>query len=362
MIESREGTVKKIMRDLPDVQEIEVEVGREQAKAVCYPPLTGPVAVGDRVLLNTTAVRLELGSGGRHFVMANLSRPERELGAGAGHIMKLRYTPMQARVLSAEEEGSPHREAIESFSNLGGAPVVIGALHSMVAPVCASIKWIRPATRIVYVMTDGASLPIAFSKTVRDLKERKIIEATVTSGNAFGGDVETVTKHSALAAARAALAADVIMVAMGVGIVGTGTRLGNAGVEVGEWVNAAAALKGEPVVVPRMSFADPRSRHIGLSHHTVTALNEVALARANVAMPELAPEQKQIVLDQIAASRIKERHAIIETDGTVVFEAMREFGIRVTTMGRGPEDDPVFFLACGAAARVVSIIARADHN
>jgi len=362
MIESKEGVVSRILSDGDEMQELDVEVGGRHAKAICYPPLTGSVAVGDKVLLNTTAVRLDLGSGGRHFVMANLSSPEHRMSEGAGHIMKLRYTPSQARVLCAEEEGSPHRAAIEAFSDLGGTPVVIGGLHSMVAPVCAAIKSMRQDLRIVYIMTDGACLPLAFSRTVRDLKDKQIISATVTCGNAFGGDLETVTKFSALAAARAALGADVIMVAMGVGIAGTGTRLGNAGLEVGEWVNAVAALKGEPVVVPRLSFADQRKRHVGISHHTITALSEVALARATITLPKLPPEQSDVVKRQIAASDLYEDHSIYEADGSVAIEALQANGFRVTTMGRGPEDDPAFFLACGSAAQFVCMIAGADRN
>ncbi len=352
MIELREGKVIDILRDDGDAVELLVECGGKQVKAVCYPPLTGPVSLGDSLLLNTTAVRLELGSGGRHFVVANLSKPEKELPPSHGHIMKLRYTPSQCRAACAEEEGSPHRAAIESFNSLAGAPVIIGGLHSMIAPVCAALKSARPETNIVYIMTDGACLPLAFSRTARALKDKGIISATVTCGNAFGGDIETVTKFSALAAARSALAADAIVVAMGVGIAGTGTRLGHAGLEVGEWINAAAALGGTPVVVPRLSFADERDRHRGVSHHTLTALAVAALARARVALPLLPPDQASLIKQQLAESGAAARHDIVEADGSAAVPALEKAGIRVTTMGRGPDADPAFFLACGAAAAV----------
>jgi hypothetical protein len=351
MIQIREGTVKEILFESADLQELLVECGGGLSKAVCYPPLTGRASAGDRVLLNTTAVALDLGSGGRHFVIANLSNPVRDMSGPGGHIMKLRYTPLQCRVFSAEEEGSPHRTAIESFTDLGGVPVVIGGLHSMVAPVCAAMKKLRGKIRIVYVMTDGACLPAAFSGTVRALKEKGIIAGTVTCGNAFGGDLEAVTKYSALAAARAALGADVIVAAMGVGIAGTGTRLGHTGTEVGELVNAVAALKGRAVVVPRMSFADPRARHAGISHHTITALVEIALARATVAVPALPEDWEKVVEKQLVESGITDKHDVFTADGAVAIEALCEVGMRVTTMGRGPDDDPAFFLACGAAAR-----------
>src|ERR1700712_5707096 len=67
-------------------------VGAERAYVLTQ--LTGPVAVGDRVVVNTTAVELGLGSGGWHIVHWNLTRgPWSE--PGAGHLMKLRYTSLQ---------------------------------------------------------------------------------------------------------------------------------------------------------------------------------------------------------------------------------------------------------------------------
>ena len=104
-----EGTVSSVKQESAGAQEIIVDCGGKKAAAVAYTGLTGMVRKGDRVLLNITAVRLGLGSGGRHFVMANLSRPAdaaEEPGPAGGHIMKLRYTPLQCRVHSGEEEDS----------------------------------------------------------------------------------------------------------------------------------------------------------------------------------------------------------------------------------------------------------------
>jgi hypothetical protein len=64
--------------------------------------LVGSVAVGDQVVLNTTAVELGLGTGGWHFVHWNLARDEWSQ-PGPGHIMKLRYTSLQTDTGAAEE-------------------------------------------------------------------------------------------------------------------------------------------------------------------------------------------------------------------------------------------------------------------
>ena len=123
----------------------------------------------------------------------------------------------------------------------------------------------RPGTRVVYVMTDQGALPLAFSRSVAELRAADLLAGTVTVGQAFGGDLEAVTVHSGLLAAALALDADVVVVTQGPGNLGTGTRWGFSGVAAGEAVNAAATLGGRPVGALRISGADPRPRHRGVS-------------------------------------------------------------------------------------------------
>ena len=127
-------------------------------------------------------------------------------------------------------------------------------------------------------MTDGGALPAWFSRTIAGLREAGWLAATITTGQSFGGDLEAVTVHSGLLTARHAVGADVAIVAQGPGNLGTGTKWGYSGVAAGEAVNAAAALGGRPVASLRISFADPRERHQGVSHHSLTAYGQVALA------------------------------------------------------------------------------------
>ena len=100
------------------------------------------------------------------------------------------------------------------------------------------------------------------------LKEAGWIEGSVTVGQAFGGDLEAVTVHNGLLAARLVLGADIAIVTQGPGNLGTGTRWGFSGVAAGEAINAAAVLKGQPVAALRVSEADQRDRHRGVSHHS----------------------------------------------------------------------------------------------
>lgn len=142
MISWRKGRVTKVLQSQEDLQELAVEYEGISGLAWNYTGLTGRAEPGDEVYLNTGAVELGLGSGGYHFVVANLSRlPERQLGPG--HIMKLRYTPFQLKVLSAEEEASPCRAEITGFTSLKGIPVIVGTLHSMLAPQWEGVLLLR---------------------------------------------------------------------------------------------------------------------------------------------------------------------------------------------------------------------------
>jgi len=252
--------------------------GRED-RAVAYEAFTGGLKPGDEVWLNTTAAARGLGSGGYHFVVAHLN-PHASLDAPAGgHIMKLRYTPGQLKVMAVEEPESPFHALLRDADNLGGTPVVALELHSQVAPVAAAVwRRGRGKLRLVYIMTDGGALPLPFSRSVATLKEKGLLAATVTVGHAFGGEFEAVNVHSGLLAARHAGRADVIVVGMGPGVVGTETRFGTTAIEQGEVVNAAHVLGGQAVAALRIGFGDSRERHVGVSHHTITALGLVALA------------------------------------------------------------------------------------
>lgn len=349
MIRIREGIVVKVMMQYNGVTEALVSVDGKEEMAVNYDFMTGPLAVGDRLALNTTAVYKGLGSGGFHYVMANLANltvdvPEK------GHIMKLRYTPNQVKCLAVEEEESPWRARIEEFGSLMKTPVVVATLHSMLPAVVCGIKRGGAAKiRLAYVMTDGAALPLPMSRLVAKLKNLGLIDATITVGNAFGGDYEAVNIYSGLIAAKRVAAADVIVVSMGPGIVGTGTTYGFTGIEQGEIINAVNILEGRAIAVPRISFADPRERHTGISHHTLTVLTKIALTRAVVVLPKTDDAKEHFINTQLLKHGVKGLHDIVIEDGSPALDFMAEKGIKVTTMGRQVEEDREFFLAAGAA-------------
>jgi hypothetical protein len=359
VIRIRNGRVTGIGDRRPGATELQVSIDDEDGEvdAISYDQLTGPVAVGDRVVLNTTAVALGLGTGGFHVVMARLGGPVD--APGPGHVIKARYTPSQVRVLAVEEEGSPHRAAVAACSGLDGLPVVCAELHSMVPVVAAAARAVADDLVVAYVMTDGGALPLAFSRLAAELRAGGLVAGTITAGQAFGGDLEAISLYSALAAARAVLAADVVVVAQGPGGMGSGTALGFSGTQVAEAVNAAAALGGRPVACLRLSAADRRARHRGVSHHSLTALGRLALARAAVAVPELAdPALAKLVDRQLAEAGVAGRHDLHRVAIPDPAKLLAAWGLEVTSMGRGPDQDPVFFAAAAAAGTLAGRLAR----
>jgi hypothetical protein len=168
-------------------------------------------------------------------------------------------------------------------------------------------------------------------------------------GQAFGGDLEAVTVHTGLLAARHVLGAELAVVAQGPGNLGTGTRWGFSGVAAGEAVNAVAVLGGRPVASLRVSQADPRERHRGISHHSLTSYGRVALARADVVLPDLPGPFGALVSAQ--AQPLAARHALVRVSLAGLAEALAASPVPLSTMGRGLDEDPAYFLAAAAAGR-----------
>lgn len=335
---------------------IEVELGGERKKAVHFPLFFGRISEGEEVIVNTTAVDLGLGTGGYHFVMGKLGsrngiwsgtcKGEMCSGKEEGHIMKLRYTPLQFAIRSVEEKTGPYHDLFTKAEDLGGLPVIIGELHSMLVPAVILLYQLAPGSRIVYIMPDAGALPLQFSNLLPKLASRYSLAGTITTGHAFGGDLEAVNLYSALIAARRVLGAEYVIVTMGPGIVGTGTKYGFSGLGQADWLNTAERLNCTPILIPRISGADSRARHRGLSHHTRTVL-EYTYARANLALDHrwFAAREKPWELDSFRRHRIWFLNWYGELD-----DLLCNGKDLLHSMGRSFFDDPLFFRSAGLAA------------
>jgi hypothetical protein len=303
----RRGRVTAVVERLPELVRCEVD----GTPCLAYPRLTGAVEEGDEVIVNVQARELRLGSGGFDVLHVNLTRGL-DLSAEPGaHVMKLPYTSLQHAALHAEESAA-------LLESLAGMPVVCCSVHSQVVPVCAGIG---DGVRVAYLQLAGGALPVSLSDALRALKTRGFVETAVAVGACVDGDVQCVSAASALSWSKVA-GFDVAVCAIGPGIVGTGSLLGHGGLAAADAANAASALDGRPVLAVRMSDADERERHQGVSHHTEAVL---ALCLGEVRVGE-------------------------EDDAAGWREACTD--LPLSHMGRGPDEDPAFFAAAYAAGRV----------
>jgi hypothetical protein len=307
----RRGTVSAIVERHEGLVRCEVD----GEPCVAYPRVTGPVALGDDVLVNVQARELGLGSGGFDVLHANLTRGLELAPVPGAHVMKLPYSPLQYAARHVEEHAEPR--------SLEGRAVVCLTLHSQLAPVCAALRGLR----VAYVQLPGGALPVSLSDAVRALGLE-----TVAVGPCFDGDKEAVNAASGLLACDA----DVIVCGIGPGIVGTGSPWGHGAVAAAEAANAASALGARPILCARVSAADPRERHLGVSHHTRAVLS-LCLGEVVVGWP--------------AGREAPEWLTPREEVDTTGWEAVCA-GLPLSHMGRGSADDPAFFEAAYAAGLV----------
>jgi hypothetical protein len=325
----RRGTVTAIVERHDGLVRLEVD----ERACVAFPALTGPVVLGDDVLVNDQSVELGLGTGGFDVLHANLTRGLGLPAEAGAHVMKLPYTPLQHAV--RHEEESRHEDAV---SDLAGLPVVCCSLHSQVAPACAGLG---PDLRVAYVQLPGGALPVPLSDTVRVLRSEGYIRTTVAVGPCVGGERACVSTPSALLAC-AAHGFDAVVCAIGPGIVGTSSRFGHGALAAAEALTAAGALDGAPVLAPRVSAADERKRHRGLSHHTLAVL-ELVEGDVAVAWP--------------AGLEVPAELGAVETvDASPWREACA--GLPLSYMSRGPEQEPWFFAAAYAAGVLARTLRR----
>lgn len=344
----RSGVVEEVLAHSPDLIRLRVRVAGSSMEAFAFPAMIPPLEAGHRVVVNTTGIELGLGTGGVAFVLWNLDSSE-AVEAGRGHIVKMRYTPWQSEVVAAEAPEGRHHAAVRDATSLHGMPVVTCGLHSQVAGIAAGLRAAAPRARIGYLMTDGGALPLAWSRLVGNLRDAGLIDVTCTAGHAFGGDIEAVNVFSGLLALRHGEGADAVVVALGPGVVGTGTRFGNTALEQGQLLDAAGALDGRSVAALRISFADPRPRHAGLSHHTATALATVARDRTLVALPRLDVPRLEALMTQLDEAGITAKHDVTVEEPGPGLGLLEELGLRPSSMGRPFEEVPELF-AAGAAA------------
>lgn len=338
-------TVYEIIKDGEEIQILKLDDG---SKAYNYPLLTGPVKAGEGIVVNTTAVDLNLGTGGYHFVINKLY-PKARKSQGPGHIMKLRYTPGQIKTYTLEEELGKELDKV----NLKGHRVVTVELHSMVPPLVLAFKKLNPRIRISYVMTDGGALPAYHSETIKNLKGNGLIEGVITTGHAFGGDLESVNFITAIQGSIKKYNPHVTIVGMGPGIVGTGTRFGFSGVEQGIISDVLQNLGCSVFPAIRLGFEDKRERHMGISHHFITNFCSIARGCYPLIIPMMDRDKTSYIIKQLRDSGLTKKHWVSMVASVDIEGLAEKYNISLTSMGRAYKENTYYFDTLTSLARYV---------
>ena len=346
----RRGRVTAAGRSWRDALELTVDVpGEGELAALAYISLVGRPEPGDEVLLNTTARALDGGSYAMVVAVPDRLPPDPDAG---GSLVKARRSPLEVGVPGVDEQETEHHALLAGADSLDGMPVVVADLHSALPAVLIGALATDPDLQVAYVMTDGGALAAGFSRTVGALS--RSLAGVVTVGQAFGGDLEAVTLHTGLLAARHVLGADLAIVTQGPGHVGTGSPWGFSGVAAGEACNAVSVLGGQPVGALRISDADDRPRHRGVSHHNLTAFGRVALAGVTLVAPRgLGSELGEQVDEDLAGQ--PERNPVVWVDTNGLDKALSLSPVPLSTMGRGWPEERAYFLAAAAAGRYAAL-------
>ena len=324
-----EGLVSEILEERRGLQRIRLDSGH---LAFVLTDLLPAAMVGDRVVFNSSAIELGLGTGGSHIVHWNLSRSSNERPFD-GHIMKARYTSLQhPRLMIEEQYAEPSCDVNE---RLMGKKVLTVGLHSQVGVAAIAAKIMQPSIEIGYVMTDGGSLPIALSDLVYRMTQENFIHHTVTAGQSFGGDYNSVSVEGGVAACFEYLNCDLVIVGMGPGVAGSGTALGNSALECAGISMTLLGMGAKVRYAMRVSDADARERHRGVSHHSNTFV-------------DLTTGRVPIVLPLGVAERIPAAQFI---DVSEILPQLLSHPLLPMSMGRGPSEDEIFYAATLAAVK-----------
>jgi hypothetical protein len=363
------------VRSGPDAREQDLIVALEDGTrrpAIADVGLHGLSEVGDELIVNVQALDLGLGSGGFDVVHANLTRGLAGAGRPGASVMKLNYTSLQHAVEPVERE--------QELRLPLGRPVAVLALHGQLAAVAWAFAQGAPRRTLGYVQTEGGALAGGHSRTVRHLRERGLLAAHLSAGAAFGGEGEAITTAGALHHGLRALGWDAAVCGPGPGIVGSSSLLGHGGMSALDAAHTARALGCPTVLVARMSTADGRPRHRGVSHHTLTVL-DLLLEPVTVALPagagtsidaDLCPGahaplsrggvDRRTASPRATAGEGERRARIGRHDwrrAVVDLPAYAASGLPAETMGRGLTEDQLFFAAALAAGSTLAELVAA---
>jgi hypothetical protein len=264
-----------------------------------------------------------------------------------------------------------HKQASAELELPLERPVGVLALHGQLAAVAWAFAQAQPELKLGFVQTPGGALPGGRSRVVRELRERGLLAGHLTAGAAYGGEGEAIATAGAIHHGLRTLGWDAAVCGPGPGIVGSSSPLGHGGMHALDSAHTALALGAQALLVARMSSADGRERHRGISHHTLTVL-DLLLEPVTVALPagirspvgadlraglgsvfarSAGRGKPQLELEVERPARMAHhdwRHAVVDMPGYLAS------GLPAKTMGRGLVEDPLFFAAALSGGTVLA--------
>ena len=322
-------TVTHVKLERQGLQRVLLDNGTQ---ATSLTEIIGLVEVGQRVIVNTVAIDLNLGSGGYHLVHFNLDSKQGDR-MRPGRVLKARYLSEQLQADVWEEQDNES----QNVSDLTGMKVLLCQLHSHVGAIAIATA-LHLNAPVGFVMTDQASLPLAISDIIFEAKKSDVIGVTVTTGQSFGGEIEAVTVASGVLALKERNES-IVIVGCGPGHLGTNSKLGFSGLELVGHATILSKLGANVALAVRASSADKRERHRGVSHHTRTLLELIP-------HPIVVPIPSDVSGQEIESLG----HAAVRYSDPSISDLLSKSNIHIQSMNRPLFEDVLACEYLGAAA------------
>ena len=274
------GRLKLRRGVIVDEDPLTVEVDGERRAAWADTALLGEMREGDEVVVNVAALDLGLGSGGlRHRPRQPDPRARgRGRGRRARDEAQLQLPPAPGRAGRATARGGAE-------ARRGATPVLVLPLHGHLAPAAWAAAQASP----------GAQGRLRADRRRRRCRGRSAATPPSCSSAACSAATSPPPRPTAARRRRSRSPApstppptgfgwDAVLAGPGPGIIGSETRLGHGGIAALDTAHAALALGMPTLLSPRLSSADARERHRGVSHHTLTVM-QLLLGAVEVPVP-----------------------------------------------------------------------------
>lgn len=354
MLSLETGRVVEIVYINDKIQILSVEIEHKSIieKAINYIDETGICSLMDMVVINSIGNRLKLGTGGYNLVYLNLTvnLKENEVpDRNHGHIIKMKYTPGQIRVKTVEEN-IEDRNIFDMEAKLTPRPVIFAILHSMLFPLVKTIKYINPNTNISCVYTYGGAMNANNSFILKRMKESGLINSIITAGECYGGDYESINIVTGILFGFNKLKSDIIVICCGPGVAGSSTFYGFSTFDFIGSIYSVKLLGLFPVLIPRISMADKRERHMGLSMQSISILQALDFP---IDLPVYRDNEDisgfKLVYNQLNKYYLINKHNVHFINNEIIKKTMDSLDSDIKVMGRSYAEDPWFFNNCISA-------------